>query len=142
MISVQLVPATYICIKNHWQNLTFFSVSEEEQALFTCVTQRQKLIEIILQLRLADLRVLPFVFCQDLSLIFLTLPSPPSFASNSKIVPYCGQEKLPRHSNGEGVVGLHVPLPSSRPWRPFFETSLEHYRLRKNKLLRQYLSVS
>lgn len=119
MISVKLVPATYIYIKNYWQNLTFFCVSEKEQALFTCITQRQKLTEIILQLRLADLGLLSFVFCQDLSLVFPTLPSAPSFASHSKIVPYCGQEKLPRHSNGEGVVGLHVSLLSSRLWRLF-----------------------
>ena len=83
MISVKVVPATYICIyiKNYWQNLTYFHVSEKEQALFMCATQRQKLIDIILWMRLADLGLLSFVYCQDLSLIFPTLPFAPSFAS-------------------------------------------------------------
>lgn len=81
-----------------------------------------------LQLRLADLGLHSFVFCQDLSLIFPTLPSPASFARHSNLVSYCG------HYWGTAMVRrwldfmIHCRLLGCEN---FFKRSSEFYRLRK-----------
>lgn len=69
--------------------------------------------------KLYDLGLHSFVFCQDLNLIFPTLPCPTSFVRPSDLVLNCGHIVL-RHSDGEEVVGPHVSLSSfSRLWRLF-----------------------
>lgn len=89
-----------------------------------------------LQPRLADLGLHSFVFCQDLGLIFPTLPSPASFARHSNLVSYCG------HYWGTAMVRrwldfmIHCRLLGCEN---FFKRSSEFYRLRKKKLLRQHI---
>lgn len=91
MVTLKLVPTIYTCVRmcvcnsyTHEKSLADSDSSDvlkKDQALFTRVTQ--KLIEIILQLRLADISLLSFIFYQDLSLIFPAHPSPHSVATKS-----------------------------------------------------------